>query len=87
MARVVARAWALAGAAALLVAGAAVAALPTLYAATQDVPGGAYVGPDGPGEWRGGPRLSSPNGRARDPEAAARLWEVSEELTGVTYPV
>ena len=64
---------------------AAMGALPTLYAATQDVPGGAYVGPDGPGEWRGRPHLSSPNGRARDPETAARLWQVSEELTGVRY--
>ena len=61
-------------------------ALPTLYAATTpDLPGGAYVGPDGPGEWRGHPHLSVPNGRARDEDDARRLWEVSERLTGVTY--
>ena len=63
----------------------AMGALPTLYAATADVPGGAYVGPDGPGEFRGRPTIVSPNGRARDPEAARRLWEVSEELTGVRF--
>jgi NAD(P)-dependent dehydrogenase (short-subunit alcohol dehydrogenase family) len=61
-------------------------ALPTLYAATMpDLAGGAYVGPDGPGEFRGHPKLTQPNGRARDPDAARRLWEVSEELTGVRY--
>ena len=63
----------------------AMGALPTLYAATQDLPGGAYIGPDGPGEFRGHPQVVAPNGRARDPETAARLWEVSEELTGVRY--
>jgi NAD(P)-dependent dehydrogenase (short-subunit alcohol dehydrogenase family) len=60
-------------------------ALPSLYAATMDVPGGSYVGPDGPGEFRGHPRLVMPNGRARDEDTARRLWEVSEELTGVTF--
>jgi hypothetical protein len=61
----------------------AMGALPTLYAATQDIPGGSYVGPDGVGEQRGHPTLVSPNGRARDEDDARRLWEVSEELTGV----
>ena len=64
----------------------AAGALPTLYAATEDLAGGAYVGPDGPGEWRGHPQLVAPNGRARDQETARRLWEVSEELTGVRFP-
>jgi NAD(P)-dependent dehydrogenase (short-subunit alcohol dehydrogenase family) len=64
---------------------AAMGALPTLYAATEDVPGGAYVGPSGPGEFRGHPTLVAPNGRARDEDDARRLWEVSEELTGVRY--
>ena len=63
----------------------AMGALPTLYAATEDLPGGAYIGPDGLGEFRGHPQVVAPNGRARDPEVAARLWEVSEELTGVRY--
>jgi len=59
-------------------------ALPILYAATQPgLEGGTYVGPDGMGEHRGHPKIVSPNGTARDEAAAQRLWEVSEELTGV----
>jgi len=61
-------------------------ALPTLYAATvAGLPGGSYVGPDGRGELRGAPTLVSMSGRASDPDTARRLWDVSEELTGVTY--
>ena len=61
-------------------------ALPTLFAATvPELPGGLFIGPDGPGEMRGHPRPTQPNRAARDPEVAARLWEVSEQLTGVTY--
>jgi NAD(P)-dependent dehydrogenase (short-subunit alcohol dehydrogenase family) len=61
-------------------------ALPILYAATvPDVQGGFYIGPDGRGESRGYPTTVSPNRRALDPEVAARLWEVSEDLTGVSY--
>ena len=60
-------------------------ALPTLFAATQDIPSGAYVGPDGPFESRGNPHLVSGNGRSRDPETARRLWDESERLTGVTF--
>jgi NAD(P)-dependent dehydrogenase (short-subunit alcohol dehydrogenase family) len=64
----------------------AMGALPTLYAATvEDLPGGAYVGPDGAGEMRGHPRVTVPSARAMDADAARRLWEVSEELTGVRY--
>ena len=63
----------------------AMGALPSLYAATMDLPGGSYVGPDGPGEFRGHPQLVAPNGRARDEETARRLWTVSDELTGVTF--
>ncbi len=61
-------------------------ALPSLYAATEPgLEGGIYVGPDGIGEFRGYPRQVSPNRAARDEQVAARLWEVSEELTGVRY--
>lgn len=61
-------------------------ALPALYAATMtDVPGGAYIGPDGFMELRGYPHLVTAARKAYDPEAARRLWEVSEELTGVHY--
>jgi NAD(P)-dependent dehydrogenase (short-subunit alcohol dehydrogenase family) len=59
-------------------------ALPTLFAATQPgLSGGTYVGPDGPGEQRGYPTIVKPSGRARDENSARRLWQVSEELTGV----
>jgi NAD(P)-dependent dehydrogenase (short-subunit alcohol dehydrogenase family) len=61
-------------------------ALPVLYAATYPgLEGGSYVGPDGIGEFRGHPRLVSPNRAASDEEVAARLWAVSEELTGVRF--
>ncbi|MFF6973778.1 MULTISPECIES: oxidoreductase [Streptomyces] len=61
-------------------------ALPTLYAAVQDLPGASYVGPDGRGEIRGRPTLVGRSAAASDPVAARRLWAVSEELTGVTFP-
>jgi NAD(P)-dependent dehydrogenase (short-subunit alcohol dehydrogenase family) len=64
---------------------AAMGALPTLYAATEDVPGAAYVGPDGLLEQRGHPHLVDMSGAAKNEDAARRLWEVSEELTGVTF--
>jgi len=61
-------------------------AWPTLYAATTpDLPGGAYVGPDGFLEQRGHPKLVGSSGAARDEDTARRLWDVSEELTGVHY--
>jgi NAD(P)-dependent dehydrogenase (short-subunit alcohol dehydrogenase family) len=60
-------------------------ALPTLYAATEDIPGGSYVGPDGLGEQRGHPRLVGRSKAASDAEAARRLWEVSQELTGTAF--
>lgn len=61
-------------------------ALPTLYAAVQDLPGAAYVGPDGMGEHRGAPTLVGRTRAASDPESARRLWTISEESTGVTFP-
>jgi hypothetical protein len=61
-------------------------ALPTLYAATMpDIPGGAYLGPDGRFETSGSPTFVSASSAAQDPAQAKRLWEVSEALTGVTY--
>ena len=61
-------------------------ALPTLYAATvTDLPNGSYVGPDGFLEQRGHPRVVSAARKAYDHEDWERLWEVSEELTGVHY--
>lgn len=61
-------------------------ARPTLYAAVQDLPGAAYVGPDGFAEMRGAPTLVGRSVAASDPETARRLWTVSEELTGATFP-
>jgi NAD(P)-dependent dehydrogenase (short-subunit alcohol dehydrogenase family) len=65
---------------------AAMGALPILYAATEpDVEGGAYVGPDGIGEFRGHPQVVRTSRAARNEEVAARLWGVCEELTGVRF--
>jgi NAD(P)-dependent dehydrogenase (short-subunit alcohol dehydrogenase family) len=61
-------------------------ALPTLYAATYpDLPGGTYVGPGGRSEQRGYPKVVGAAGKAYDEQAWRRLWEVSEQLTGVRY--
>ena len=70
----------------LLAQGADHGALPQLYAATAPgVEGGQFIGPDGFREARGAPTEVQPVGRARDEETGRRLWEVSEELTGVSY--
>jgi NAD(P)-dependent dehydrogenase (short-subunit alcohol dehydrogenase family) len=72
----------------LLFQNAAMGALPTLRAATDpDVKGGQYYGPDGLGEQRGHPKLVSSSKQSHDEDLQRRLWKVSEELTGVTYPV
>jgi NAD(P)-dependent dehydrogenase (short-subunit alcohol dehydrogenase family) len=60
-------------------------ALPTLYAAVGDIPGGSFVGP-GPLGLRGAPRLVGRSAAARDEQVARRLWTVSETLTGVSFP-
>jgi hypothetical protein len=61
-------------------------ALPTLYAATfLDLPGGTYVGPDGRGEQRGYPTIVTAASKAYEADDWRRLWEVSEQLTGVHY--
>ncbi|HEU0023894.1 MAG TPA: oxidoreductase [Thermoleophilaceae bacterium] len=61
-------------------------ALPQLYAATAPgLEGGTYVGPDGFAEQRGHPEPVSPSRAARDEDVARRLWEVSEEMTGVRF--
>jgi NAD(P)-dependent dehydrogenase (short-subunit alcohol dehydrogenase family) len=62
-------------------------AQPLLMAATlPGLPGGTYLGPSGPGEWRGTPKIVHPSRAARDERLAAGLWELSERATGVTYP-
>jgi len=60
-------------------------ALPTVYAATQDIPGNSFVGPDGFQEMRGKPVLVGRSGAAMDEDKARGLWELSEQLTGVRF--
>jgi NAD(P)-dependent dehydrogenase (short-subunit alcohol dehydrogenase family) len=61
-------------------------ALPTLRAATDPgVDGGSYWGPSGIFELRGSPAPASISKRAKDEAAAARLWEISETLTGISF--
>ena len=68
--------------------GADIGALPTLRAATDpDVHGGQYFGPDGFGQMRGYPKVVSSSNQSHDESLQRRLWEVSEKLTGVVYPV
>jgi len=62
-------------------------ARPTLFAASQDLPGASYVGPDGFAEQRGYPTLVGRTAAASDVEMAKRLWTLSEELTGVGFPL
>jgi NAD(P)-dependent dehydrogenase (short-subunit alcohol dehydrogenase family) len=72
----------------LLAQNAEMGALPTLRAATDpDVRNAQYYGPDGIGEQRGHPKLVQSNAKSHDENVQRRLWTVSEELTGVTYPV
>jgi NAD(P)-dependent dehydrogenase (short-subunit alcohol dehydrogenase family) len=62
-------------------------AWPQLYAATMpDVRGGEYFGPSGVFGLRGAPDRDTPTRAASDADTAGRLWDVSEQLTGVTYP-
>ena len=57
----------------------AMGALPLLMAATDDLPGGTYCGPGGPGEVRGLPRVVGTRRLARDEDAQRRLWTISEQ--------
>jgi NAD(P)-dependent dehydrogenase (short-subunit alcohol dehydrogenase family) len=66
----------------------AMGALPQLRAATDPaVLGGQYYGPGGLGQTRGYPKIVGSSKKSHDVERQRRLWAVSEELTGVTYPV
>jgi NAD(P)-dependent dehydrogenase (short-subunit alcohol dehydrogenase family) len=62
-------------------------ALPTLLAATGDEPAGSYIGPDGFRQMRGYPKVVKSTKASHDEVVAARLWELSEELTGVSFPL
>jgi NAD(P)-dependent dehydrogenase (short-subunit alcohol dehydrogenase family) len=66
----------------------AMGALPSLRAATDPaVVGGQYFGPDGFVQSRGYPKVVASSKKSHDGELQKRLWAVSEELTGVVYPV
>jgi NAD(P)-dependent dehydrogenase (short-subunit alcohol dehydrogenase family) len=62
-------------------------ALPTLYAATMDVPGNSYLGPDRARELNGWPTMVGRSRTASDPDLAKLLWARSESLTGVSFPL
>ncbi|MDX6673721.1 MAG: hypothetical protein QOH11_1139 [Solirubrobacteraceae bacterium] len=62
-------------------------ALPTLYAAVADIPGDSFAGPGGFMEQRGAAKLVERSDAATDVDVARRLWDVSEDLTGVRFPL
>ena len=67
---------------------AAMGALPVLRAATDPgVLGGQYYGPGRFFGARGYPELAASSGQSHDTATQRRLWAISEELTGVTFPV
>jgi NAD(P)-dependent dehydrogenase (short-subunit alcohol dehydrogenase family) len=61
-------------------------ALPTLMAATADLPGSTYCGPSGFHEYGGLPVVVTSNRLSRDEDTQRELWELSERTTGVNYP-
>jgi NAD(P)-dependent dehydrogenase (short-subunit alcohol dehydrogenase family) len=78
--------WPMAVANRLVAQSAEMGALPTLYAATvPGLPGGTFVGPDGFAEARGHPQIVGAADKAYDEANWLRLWEASEQLTGVSY--
>jgi NAD(P)-dependent dehydrogenase (short-subunit alcohol dehydrogenase family) len=60
-------------------------ALPTLYACTEDLEGGEFIGPDGFKEMRGSPTEVEPDKRALDPNLREELWNFSENQLGFTF--
>jgi len=65
----------------------AAGALTVLYAALgENLRGGEAIGPAGPGEMRGPPRVVRPNPKALDEAKRVRLWSLSEKLCNINYP-
>ena len=64
----------------------AAGAWPTLMAATAELPGATYCGPSGLQEMRGTPQVVGSTRLSRDESAQRRLWEISEQTTGISYP-
>lgn len=66
----------------------AAGALPTLRAATDSSAfGGQYYGPDGFLQTTGHPKVVASSDRSHDTDVQTRLWTVSEQLTGVAFPM
>ena len=55
-------------------------------AATADLPGGTYCGPRGIAEWSGPPQVVTSNRLSYDETAQRRLWQLSQDVTGISYP-
>jgi hypothetical protein len=80
------RLWAMKAANAVIAQDAEAGVLPLLYATTApDMTSGDYVGPGGLMNMRGHPEKQHSSDRSYDETTARRLWDVSEELTDVTY--
>jgi NAD(P)-dependent dehydrogenase (short-subunit alcohol dehydrogenase family) len=62
-------------------------AMPTLFAATTDLPNGSFAGPGGITTQHGYPKLVGSSRASHDEEKAAALWTLSEKLTDVTFPL
>lgn len=78
--------WIMKAANILIAQGQDMGALPTLFAAVDpNVKGCDYIGPTGMGGMRGYPEKVMSNNKSYDETLAKRLWQVSEELTGVVY--
>ncbi|MBZ5737896.1 oxidoreductase [Nocardioides mangrovi] len=61
-------------------------AAPSLMAATADLPGATYCGPSGLAGWSGAPQVTTSNKLSYDETAQRRLWQISEDVTGVRFP-
>ena len=61
-------------------------ALPTLMAATANVPGGTYIGPGGLGQVRGFPQIVKASRLTQDQVTARLLWQLSEAAVEMRYP-
>jgi hypothetical protein len=63
-------------------------ALPQIYAAVnQELTNGEYIGPDGPMEARGYPKIVAGSANAQNPQVAENLWLTSEKLTGISFNI
>jgi hypothetical protein len=56
--------------------------LPTLFAATQEIPGGTFVGPNGFRQLHGFPTIVQSSKAGNNTQLGQRLWQLSESLTG-----